>query len=188
MEYTELIKKRRSVRVYEDRPVAIDTLREMIKESTLAPSSGNSQPWRLVIVANKDMIKRISDESKKNLLARINANPLDYAVRYESALKNKEYNVFYNAPALVIIAGPVGYKNLLVDCALFASYLMNAAAARGLGSCWINLGSDVRDTELRRELGLGDDDQIVAPVIIGHPRAIPPAPKREEPVILKIIE
>ena len=188
MEYDELIRKRRSVRVYEDRPVSVDTLREIIKESTLAPSSGNNQPWRLVVVASRDMMKRISDESKKNLLARIQANPGDYIVRYESALKNPEYNVFYNAPALVIVAGPAGYRNLLLDCSLFASYLMNAAAARGLGTCWVNLGSDVRDPGLRRELGLGDGDQIVAPVIIGYPRAVPPAPKREEPVILKIIE
>jgi nitroreductase len=188
MEYNELLLKRRSVRIYDERPVPVDIVREMIKESTMAPSSGNNQPWRFVVVVNRDMIKRISDESKKNLIARLEANPGDYIVRYESALRNKEYNVFYNAPALVIIAGQRDYRNLLVDCALFASYLMNAAVARGLGTCWVNLGSDVRDEGLRSELGIGQDIQIVAPIIIGYPRHIPPVPKREEPVILKIIE
>lgn len=188
MEYAELLKKRRSVRLYEDRPVTAGLLREIIRESTLAPSSGNNQPWRLVIVVNRDMMRRISDESKKNLVARIEANPGDYIVRYETALRNREYNVFYNAPALVIVAGPRGYRNLLVDCALFAGYLMNAAAARGLGSCWVNLGSDVRDPGLRSELGLGEEDQIVAPVIIGYPAQVPPAPVRKEPVILSTIE
>ena len=118
-----------------------ETLKEIIRESTLAPSSGNSQPWKFVIVNNMAMMKRISDESKKNLLARIEANPNDYAKRYEAALRNENYNVFYNAPALIILAGPRDYKNLLVDCALCAAYLMNAAAARGLGTCWVNLGS-----------------------------------------------
>jgi nitroreductase len=188
MEYNDLLKNRRSIRVYQDRPVPVALLREMILESTLAPSSGNNQPWKFVVVVNHEMIRRISDESKKNLVTRIEANPNDYIVRYEATLRNKDFNVFYNAPALIIIAGPRDYRNLLVDSALCAGCLMNAAVARGLGSCWVNLGSDIRDEALRRELGIAEDLQIVAPVIIGYPRHIPPAPKREEPVILTIIE
>ncbi|MBN1496422.1 MAG: nitroreductase family protein [Spirochaetes bacterium] len=188
MEYSEILRTRRSIRSYEERPVPVELLREMIRESTLAPSSGNNQPWRLVVITNGEMMRRISDESKKNLIARLEADPGDYIVRYESALRNREYNVFYNAPALVIVAGSRDYRNLLVDCALFASYFMNAAAARGLGTCWVNLGSDVRDPGLRAELGLSDDDRIVAPIIIGYPRAIPAAPIRREPDIIRIIE
>jgi len=133
------------------------------------------------------MMKRISDDSKNNLLARIEANPDDYAKRYESMLRNGGYNVFYNAPALVLLLGPRDYKNLLVDCALCAAYFMNGAAARGLGTCWVNLGAVIRDQALLDELGITPDLAVVAPIIIGYPRSIPPAPKREEPVILKVI-
>jgi nitroreductase len=188
MDYNELLKKRRSVRVFTDGPVATETLKDIIKESTLAPSSGNNQPWRFVIVNDKAMMKRISDESKKNLLARIEADPGIYIKRYESALRNENYNVFYNAPALIILTGARDYRNLLVDCALCAAYIMNAAAARGLGTCWINLGSDIRDAGLLRELGITPDLAIVAPLIVGHPQGVPPAPKREEPVILKVVD
>lgn len=187
MDYHDLLKNRRSVRAYRDEPVSTELLKEIIKESTLAPSSGNNQLWRFVIVNNKGMMKRISDESKINILARIEANPNDYAKRYETALRNEAYNVFYNAPALVIVAGPRDHKNLFVDCALCASYVMNGASARGLGTCWVNLGSDVRDEALRSELGLTPDLAIVAPLIIGYPQSVPAAPKREEPVILKVI-
>ena len=187
MDYLELIKNRRSVRDFKDQPVSIDILKEIIKESTLAPSSGNSQPWRFVIVNNKEMIKRISDESKKNILERIKENPEDELKKYESGLKNENFNVFYNAPALVIIAGPNSHKLLSVDCALFAAYLMNAATVRGLGTCWINLGSDIRDRALLEELGMPADIKIVAPVVVGYPVTIPPAALREKPVILKII-
>ncbi len=187
MEYNDLLKNRRSVRAYLDREVPTQLLLEIIRESTLAPSSGNNQMWRFVIVNNTAMMKRISDESKKNLLARIEANPDDYAGRYETALRNEAYNVFYNAPALVILLGPRDYKNLFVDCALCAAYVMNAAVARGLGTCWVNLGSVVQDRPLLDELGITPDLAIVAPIIIGYPRSVPPAPKREEPVILRII-
>ena len=188
MNYDELLKNRRSVRVYTEAPVATETLKDIVRESTLAPSSGNNQPWKFVIVNDRAMMKRISDESKKNLVARIEANPADYVKKYEQALRNEQYNVFYNAPALIILAGQRDWRNLLVDCALCAAYLMNACAARGLGTCWVNLGSDIRDAALRGELGLTPDLAIVAPVIVGHPQSIPAMPRREEPVILKVID
>ncbi|HOD13801.1 MAG TPA: nitroreductase family protein [Spirochaetota bacterium] len=188
MNYDELLKNRRSVRMYTDRMVNTGVLKDIIRESTLAPSSGNSQPWKFVIVNDRAMMKRVSDESKKNLVARIEANPADYIKRYEQALRNEEYNVFYNAPALIILAGPRDYRNLLIDCALCAAYIMNASVSRGLGTCWVNLGSDIRDQALLGELGITPDLAIVAPIILGYPRDIPAAPKREEPVILKVIE
>jgi len=188
MDFKELYKNRRSIRNYKDQPVSIEMLKDIIKESTLAPSSGNSQPWKFVIVNNKEMMKRISDESKKNLLKRIDESPEDYIKNYENALKNENFNVFYNAPALIIVTGLRNYRNLLIDCALCVGYMMNLAVARGLGTCWVNLGSDIRDPALLEELGITDDIQIVAPIIIGYPGNIPPPPKREEPVILKIIK
>ena len=74
-----------------------------------------------------------------------------------------------------------------MDCALAASYLMLSAAARGLGSCWVDLGARIYDRKLREEIGLTDDLAIVAPIIIGYPKAIPAYPTRKEPVILKMI-
>jgi len=45
----ELLKKRRSIRDYEDKEVSIEIIKEIIKESCLAPSSGNGQPWRFIV-------------------------------------------------------------------------------------------------------------------------------------------
>jgi len=187
MEYGELLKNRRSVRNFTDRPVTEELLVEIIRESTLAPNASHAQQWRFIVVNNRDVIKRISDESKKNILKRVEENPADNAGKYEAVLRNENYNVFYNAPALVMICGPVNYRNTMVDCALCAGYFMNAAVVRGLGTCWVNLGSDVQDPAFRAELGLSDDLKIVAPIIIGYPESIPPARRREPPVILKII-
>ncbi|HUT54972.1 MAG TPA: nitroreductase family protein [bacterium] len=187
-QFEELLKRRRSVRSYQDKAVPTDLIKELIRESTMAPSSGNGQPWRFVIVNDRAKMKRISDESKKNLLAWIAADPEAPSKNYEGVLKNPGFNVFYDAPCLVILAGPKGYRSLQVDLALCASYFMLAAADRGLGTCWINLGSDVRDPALRAELGLTGGLAIVAPIIVGHPRAVPTAPPRNAPEILKVIE
>ena len=153
----------------------------------LAPSAGNEQPWRFVLVNDKEMIKRISDESKKNILARITADPDDYAKKYERMLQKESFNVFYNAPCLVMILGSTHLKNLYVDCALAAGYLMMAATSRGLGTCWVNFATEIQDPGLKQELGIPEDCTIVAPIALGYPEKIPAAPKRKDPDILTIV-
>jgi len=187
MTFKELLKNRRSVRNFEDKPVSIEVIRTLINESVLAPSAGNEQPWKFIVVRNKEMMRRISEESKKNILARINANPDDYAKKYQKMLENESFNIFYNAPCLVMILGSTQLKNLYVDCALAASYFMFGAAAQGLGTCWINFGTEVYDVELKNDLGIPAESTIVAPIIAGYPVKIPAAPKRKEPEIIKTI-
>lgn len=187
MKFDKLLINRRSIRKYRENSVSVEVVQKIINESTLAPSAGNEQPWKFIIVNNKAMLKRISDDCKKNILARIAANPDDYAKKYQSMLQNESFNVFYNAPCLVMILGFSHLKNLYVDCALAASYLMMAAASIGLGTCWVNFGTEIHDPEIINELGIPDNCTIVAPIILGYPEKIPAAPKRKEPEILKII-
>lgn len=42
---------------------------------------------------------------------------------------------------------------------------MLAAAARGLGTCWIGLGTNVRNPEIRWEIGIPEDFRKVAPTL-----------------------
>ncbi len=187
MKYDEILKSRRSIRHYQERTVPLEIIKEIIAESTLAPSAGNEQPWKFIIVNNKEMLSRMSKESKKNILARIAANPNDYAKKYEGMLQNESLNVFYNAPSLVIILGRSNLRNLYVDCALAASYFMMSATSRGLSTCWINFGTEIRDPEMINELGIPENCKIVAPIVLGYPVKIPPAPNRKEPEIIKVI-
>jgi nitroreductase len=64
---------------------------------------------------------------------------------------------------------------------------MFSAAARGLGTCWVALGANLRDPALLGELGITADLRIVAPVIVGFPKAVPELPERNEPVILGVL-
>jgi nitroreductase len=191
-DFFELLKTRRAVRNYQDKDVSLDLLMEIIQDACLAPSSGNRQTWRFIVINDRDTIERLSEESRTNLVADLDSNPTSYdptsyVKRYEAALRNPKFNVFYNAPSLVIICGDKHSHSLQVDCALAASYLMLSAAARGLGTCWVDLGARIYDPKLLEEIGLADDQAIVAPVIIGYPKAIPAVPSRNEPIILKTI-
>ena len=80
----------------------------------------------------------------------------------------------------ILAAGPV-------DCAIALEHVALAAAAEGLGTCWIGLGAHLRDQKILDEIGMPSDCRIVAPIIIGYPEGIPPASERHSPDILKII-
>ena len=186
-DFFELLMKRRAIRDFQDKDVPLETIRQIIKDSCLAPSSGHGQPWKFVIVTNRNLIKSLSDESKSNLISFLEKNPNAYIKKYEETLRNKSFNVFYNAPCLVYILGSKAIASLDVDCALAACYFMLSAAARGLGTCWINLGSNIRNVDILKEIGVPEDCRIVAPIIVGYPKAIPAPPPRNEPHILKIV-
>lgn len=187
MDYSELLTKRRAVRDYEDREVPLEILMQIINESCLAPSSSNRQPWRFIIVTNRDVIKRLSDESKWNLLRDLERNPASLSSNYEAMLRDQDFNVFYNAPCLVFIVGPKELLSIQVDCALAASYFMFSACAKGLATCWIGLGRFINDRKLLDLIGMLESDLIVAPVIIGYPKDIPDVPNRTGPEVLKIV-
>jgi nitroreductase len=186
-DYETLLRRRRSVREFQNREVPLDLVREIIRETCLAPSAMNGQPWRFSIVTNREKIKELSDESKRNLLSDLEANPSSPLQRYGDILRDPQFNVFYNAPCVVYVCGPSERGSLDVDCSLAACYFMFAATARNLGTCWIGLGAHLRNPVTLNSLGITGDLQIVAPIILGYPKEIPEVPERNEPVILGIV-
>lgn len=188
MELKEIFKNRRSIRNFKDESVDIKLVQQVIQDSVLAPNAGNEQPWKFIVVSNRDLINRISEDCKHNFLQFIKANPTSPAKKYEKMLSNDAFNIFYHAPVVVYILGNAEKRNLIADCSLAASYLMMSATDKGLGTCWVNFGLYIKDEAIRTEMGLADDLQIVAPIAIGYPEKIPGIPVRKEPQILKIIE
>ena len=187
MRFDELLKNRRSVRKFEDRPVPLETIESIIRDSILAPSSGNEQSWQFIVVANPELMQAISDDCKAFLLDRIAGNPHDYAKKYKPLLSKAGYNIFYNAPVLVYIIGTRELKNSEINCTLAASYFMFSAASRGLGTCWISFAKFIRDEAVKKRLGIESRHIIAAPIIVGYPAAIPAAPPRKPPDLIRVI-
>lgn len=187
MDFKELLEKRRAVRDYQDKEVPVDLIKEIIADSIKAPNASNLQPWKFIIINNRQMMKRISDASKKTIIAGIEKDPNSPMKGYLEILKNESFNVFYNAPCLVAIVGRLKGATIAIDCALAAAYFMLSAASMGLGTCFVAQGAEVRDPELLMEIGLPEGYRIWAPIILGYPNNIPSMPERKEPDILKII-
>jgi len=60
-ELANLIKSRRSIRVWQDKPVPKELLLQAVELATWAPNGANFQNWYFYIVLNKDIIKAIAD-------------------------------------------------------------------------------------------------------------------------------
>ena len=187
MDFKTLLTNRRAIRNFLDREVPLSVVEEIIEDTRLAPSASNNQPCRFIIIRNRERIKKLSDESKRNLLADLARNPGLPLKQYETTLRNEQFNVFYNAPCLVYVVGPRDLFSLEVDCGLMVAYFMFSAVSRGLGTCWIGLGANIRDRAILTEIGIPDDCRIVAPVILGYPARIPSASDRRSPEIVRVI-
>ncbi|MEM0983774.1 MAG: nitroreductase family protein [Planctomycetota bacterium] len=57
--FYERMSKRRTVRMFSDRPVSRETIEWVIRAAGTAPSGANKQPWRFVAVSNQEMKTKI---------------------------------------------------------------------------------------------------------------------------------
>jgi nitroreductase len=177
---------RRAVRDYRPDDVPDDILRELIKAGTYAPSAVNRQPWRFVVIKDRDMICRLSARAKKMLLENAEKATDPHVKQLLNAMRMPEFNIFHNAPVLVLIfAAPDAYSPEY-DCALAAENMMLAARSLGIGSCWIGFGMPLgSDREVLDELKVPANHKLIAPLIFGYPvKDLQAAPKRNEDVVL----
>ena len=166
------IRTRRSVREYLDRDVSDEDIKKIIDAGIHAPSSFDSQPWFFVVIKNREMMQRMSDHCKPRLLAQLEDVTHDNAVHFKKMLATDEFNIFYNAPVVVIVLGNNAGFTTDYDCSLCAENMMLAAHSMGIGSCWIGTACFIQDNpEFLEELGITPDYRVIAPVVFGYPKA-----------------
>ena len=178
MDVIEAIHERRSVRSYEPRPVERELIESLILDAAQAPPPFRGQiPWTFNVIQG---VQRI---------AAYGARAMGYARdQYLGEpgwdwLERPDFKIFWDAPALVIISGPVG------DCCRAGQNLMLSAHARGLGTCWV--GSPMlwlNKSEVKVELGIPVALTPIAVLCLGYPAAAPEAVIRERPSIVWVPE
>jgi len=189
MDTREAIRTRRSVRRYTDEPVSREQLEEIIQAGRFAPSAENRQPWRFIVVTDREVIARLSrtikGEIRGLLRYRFVAQLWMKELRDTNILKllygvshAEQDLIFFDAPAVVfIVTRDVRFND--ESCACAAQNMMLAAHDMGLGSCWIGFASvlGLRGRALE-DIGVPDGHHIAATLTIGHPKGSPQPPMR----------
>lgn len=170
MQLDDALYGRRSVRSYLPDPVAEDDVNDVIRAATQAPSAMNDQPWAFTVIRDQDLLERISRQSKSFLLAQESSGMPPSSFRNQ--LADPHFQIFYHAPALVVISAMTKNAWSAENCALAAQNLMLAAFAKGLGTCWIGFAQHWLQTdEGKTALHLPHHYHPVAPLVLGHPKS-----------------
>ena len=131
-EVIQNILNRRSVRVYSEDQIKPEDLELILKAGLFAPSACNSQPWHFSVVQNTEIINTLSAESKKEMLKCDNEN-------FKKMGENEKYNIFYNAPTIIVVSGETDTFSPETDCSAATENMILAAESLGIGTCWIGL-------------------------------------------------
>jgi len=198
-EVLRCIKGRRSIRNYEDKPLPREEIEEIIAAGRYAPSPENRQPWKFIVVTNRDEIKRMSEETKEQIRKMLGQRR-KWKKRYrelddrETLLflhavgSSKKDMIFHEAPAIVFILAEDG---IFYDeaCACAAQNMMLAAHSMDIGSCWIGFAKFLEMSGMMREMGMSDNHHISACITLGYARNMPkPAPRKPTADVIRWVE
>ncbi len=158
MEFSEVIRKRYSVRAYKLDPVEDDKLQQILEAARLAPTAANRQPFQFIV---------IHTAGREAELSRIYSRPW-----------------FVQAPVVICACSTTvqgwvrrdGRPYRDVDVAIAMDHLILAAAGLGLGTCWIGAFDPIATREI---LGLPDEVQPIAFTPLGYPDDQPKEKKRK---------
>lgn len=153
------IMTRTSIRTYEDRPIEDEKVEKLLRAAMAAPTAGNKQPWKFVVIKDKQTLKTISE--------------------HFNTMKMAE-----QAPLAIVVCGdmentfPADGRDYWVEDASAASEnLLLAAHAMGLGAVWCGIyPMQERVTYLKQLLQLPETIVPLNVIPIGYP-AENPAPK-----------
>jgi len=182
MDLKEAIYSRRATRAFTADPIDNKTLRALIDAAIQAPSAVNAQPWAFCVVRDKALLANISQLSKAHMVRNTPVGLVSH--HFDQILQDPGFDIFYRAPALIVICTTSAIPWAVEDCALAAQNLMLAAYAAGLGTCWIGFAQGWLATpEGKAALGLPPSCMPIAPIIVGRPQSPPPPVPRKEPEI-----
>ena len=178
MDVMDAMHRRRSVREYGTDRVDEAVLRQIIDAAIWAPSAINQQPWFFTVVQEQATLDRVSNQAKAHLLS-TPAGSVPTHLR--DMLSNPDFQIFYHAPALILISARTDGPWMIEDCALAAENLMLAACAAGLGSCWIGFAQSWLQTpDGKQAVNLPLDCLPVAPIVVGRPQSAAPIVPRKQ--------
>ena len=161
----EAIETRKSIREYEKRPVDREALARVLEAGRLAPTARCSNATRFVVVDDPELLKKV-----------------------QAACMGQP--VMGKAPMALIVCSDstrvmgCDQRASTIDCSIALSFMMLAATAEGLGTCWIG---GFEQPPLKEALGIPEEYDVVALTPLGYP-AEEGRPRDRKPLAERVSE
>lgn len=160
MNFTDIVRERRSIRSYVDKDVPLELIYKLLDYGHSAPSAGNIRPWEFIIIKKKEKKRAVVETT--------------FIGNDEKKGRPQEW--LMSAPVLIIVCGNGGlvkqrYGNtslkslLYLDISACIENILLGAVYLGLGSCFV---SGFRKEELTSLLDLPQALEPIAILPIGY--------------------
>jgi len=179
----------RAVRRLKPDPIPDDVLQRVLQAACWAPTGGNQQPWKVIVVRREDLKTRLADiyrpeweRYRGGYVKRMEAMEPDEQARWGRMLVAGDHLADHMAEAPVILLFCADFKRMAVTDAKLdrislvggasvyppVQNLMLACVAEGLG-CTLTTLHCLREGEVKEALGIPEDWATAAMVPIGYP-------------------
>lgn len=186
--------ERRSVRNFKDQPVPEPLIERVLEAGRFAPSGGNCQPWKFIVVTDKALIHEMDEgvfnvlnglynmykdnEMVKGLVGMHEANPnpglFDPRIILGGmgAIARRYSPTFLNAPAVILVAADDrAIDHPKIAMGICGQNMNLAANSLGLGACWVGFAQVVNMLPpLKEKLGVNDPWRVSTGVVLGYPK------------------
>ena len=150
--FFELVKTRRSIRKYLDKPIEQEKIKQITTAALMSPASKRSNPWEFVVIEDKNTLKKLSE------------------------CRPHGSTMLENAPlGIVVIADTTKSDVWLEDVSIAALIIQLQAHELGLGSCWVQVYNREKEQGLLAEeyikelLNIPSHYGVLNIVSIGYP-------------------
>jgi nitroreductase len=158
MAILDIIEQRKSVRKYLDKPIDRDKIELCIEAARLAPSADNMQPWRFVVLDDRELIWKLTKEVCTGIARRTRFIGNAAAIIMILA----DLNIVVHRVGAAIF----GTQHYLLDIGIAGEHIVLQAQELGIGTCWINL---FNAKAARKVLKIPQKYRIVSLIAMGYP-------------------
>jgi nitroreductase len=149
-ELLELLKNRRSIRYFEDKPIEKSVLDKILAAAILAPSVANTQPWHFHVLEDAHMKSKMMENSCYGNF--IEGSATFIAVSCDKASKGATQSTIWNP------------REMEYSCAVAMHDMMLAATTLGIGTCWVSLHHGPSHDLLK----LPDHHVVIGGIMLGY--------------------
>lgn len=178
-----IIQNRRSVREFKSDSIPDKDILRIIDAARMAPTSGNQQPWKFLIIKDKNKINQMKEACIKRALDRFDKNNNNQETKEQFTERiNKQLSAgYFSAPVFIIVLTDNNsmypdYNHW--DGPLAGGYLMLAARALGYGTVFIT--DAIPDSVTKEVLQIPDNYTRVCITPLGIPVEWPATPKKKK--------
>jgi len=215
VELSKLIKTRRSIRLFQDKPVSETLLLQAIETATWAPNGGNAQNWRFFVIMDKQLINSVADAIQAGMKTIMSWPEMANVGPAGGRPGNPQPgSPLTTAPALIAVAS-VRSPNPMVDAMIkrantdpkakqmleglraiapgvqstsaMVAYLMLMLHQMGLGSLWMT-GPLHAKAEIEKLLKIPVGMDVVTLVPVGYPAENPAKDRKPVSEVCQVIK